>query len=71
MSRAIGDFDFKRSKELDPKDQIVTCNPPAPLSSLLTWAAFPDVKENELDDWDEFVVLACDGTCNRLPKIHV
>jgi len=26
LSRAIGDFDFKRSKELDPKDQIVTCN---------------------------------------------
>ena len=23
--------------------------------------AFPDVKENKLDDWDEFVVLACDG----------
>jgi serine/threonine protein phosphatase PrpC len=23
--------------------------------------AFPDVKEIELDDWDEFVVLASDG----------
>lgn len=29
LSRAIGDFDFKKSKELDPKDQIVTCKTPA------------------------------------------
>jgi protein phosphatase PTC2/3 len=24
LSRAIGDFDFKKSKELEPKEQIVT-----------------------------------------------
>jgi len=24
--------------------------------------AFPDVRQNELDDWDEFIVLACDGS---------
>ena len=29
--------------------------------------AFPDVKENELDDWDEFIVLACDGIVLVLP----
>ena len=28
---------------------------------IINFLAFPDVKENELDDWDEFIVLACDG----------
>jgi len=57
LSRAIGDFDFKKSKDLDPKDQIVT--------------SFPDVKENELDDWDEFIVLACDGIWDCLTNAQV
>ena len=58
MSRAIGDFDFKKSKDLDAKDQIVTGNIHLYKTNMI---AFPDVKENELDDWDEFIVLACDG----------
>lgn len=47
LSRAIGDFEFKKSAELSPENQIVT--------------AFPDVEEHELTDEDEFLVLACDG----------
>ncbi|KAL2204199.1 PP2C-domain-containing protein [Sarocladium strictum] len=47
LSRAIGDFEFKKSAELPPEKQIVT--------------AFPDVEEHELTDEDEFLVLACDG----------
>ncbi|TQS33348.1 hypothetical protein Golomagni_06312, partial [Golovinomyces magnicellulatus] len=47
LSRAIGDFEFKKSAELPPEKQIVT--------------AFPDVDEHELTDEDEFLVLACDG----------
>ena len=47
MSRAIGDFEFKKSAELPPEKQIVT--------------AFPDVEEHELTEDDEFLVLACDG----------
>jgi protein phosphatase 2C family protein 2/3 len=47
LSRAIGDFEFKKSAELPPEQQIVT--------------AFPDVEEHELTDEDEFLVLACDG----------
>ncbi|PNY26193.1 Protein phosphatase 2C [Tolypocladium capitatum] len=47
LSRAIGDFEFKKSAELSPENQIVT--------------AFPDVDEHELTDEDEFLVLACDG----------
>ncbi|KAI9900773.1 hypothetical protein N3K66_005035 [Trichothecium roseum] len=47
LSRAIGDFEFKKSAELSPENQIVT--------------AYPDVEEHDLTDEDEFMVLACDG----------
>ncbi|CAK7240118.1 MAG: Protein phosphatase 2C 2 [Sporothrix thermara] len=47
LSRAIGDFEFKKSAELPPEQQIVT--------------AYPDVTVHELGDNDEFLVIACDG----------
>ncbi|KAK6396600.1 Protein phosphatase type 2C 3 [Meristemomyces frigidus] len=47
LSRAIGDFEFKKSADLPPEQQIVT--------------ALPDVTVHELSDDDEFVVFACDG----------
>ncbi|KAK9238214.1 phosphatase 2C-like domain-containing protein [Lipomyces kononenkoae] len=47
LSRAIGDFDFKKSPDLPPEEQVVT--------------AFPDVIEHESGPDDEFIVLACDG----------
>jgi len=47
LSRAIGDFEFKKSAELAPEQQIVT--------------AFPDVTVHEITDDDEFLVVACDG----------
>lgn len=47
LSRAIGDFEFKKSAELSPEKQIVT--------------AYPDVEVHELTEEDEFLVLACDG----------
>ncbi|KAF2840807.1 putative serine/threonine phosphatase 2C ptc2 [Patellaria atrata CBS 101060] len=47
LSRAIGDFEFKKSAELPPEQQIVT--------------AFPDVTVHEVTDDDEFLVIACDG----------
>ena len=49
LSRAIGDFEFKKSAELSPENQIVT--------------AFPDVDVHDITDEDEFLVLACDGKC--------
>jgi len=49
LSRAIGDFEFKKSAELSPEQQIVT--------------AFPDVIAHAITDDDEFLVIACDGTC--------
>ncbi|KAI9835525.1 MAG: Protein phosphatase type 2C 3 [Sarea resinae] len=47
LSRALGDFEFKKSAELSPEQQIVT--------------AFPDVVTHEITDDDEFLVIACDG----------
>ena|SRR6201996_4931904 len=47
LSRAIGDFEFKKSAELPPEQQIVT--------------AFPDVNEHDITEDDEFLVVACDG----------
>ncbi|KAL6703230.1 Protein phosphatase 2C 2 [Coniothyrium glycines] len=47
LSRAIGDFEFKKSADLPPEQQIVT--------------AFPDVEVHEINDDDEFLIVACDG----------
>lgn len=49
LSRAIGDFEFKKSADLPPEQQIVT--------------ALPDVTTHELGEDDEFLVIACDGMC--------
>ncbi len=47
LSRAIGDFEFKKTPELPPESQVVT--------------AFPDVTIHTISEDDEFLVLACDG----------
>ncbi|KAF3761176.1 PP2C-domain-containing protein [Cryphonectria parasitica EP155] len=47
LSRAIGDFEFKKSADLAPEQQIVT--------------AYPDVVVHDLAEDDEFLVIACDG----------
>ena len=48
LSRAIGDFEFKKNDKLGPHEQVVTC--------------VPDICEHDLSyDNDEFVILACDG----------
>lgn len=47
LSRALGDFEFKRGADLSPEQQIVT--------------AYPDVTTHEITDDDEFLVIACDG----------
>ncbi|KAG0634236.1 phosphatase 2C-like domain-containing protein [Tuber brumale] len=47
LSRAIGDFKYKRRADLPPEQQMVT--------------AFPDVVIHEVSDDDEFLVIACDG----------
>ncbi|KAK0830561.1 Protein phosphatase 2C 2 [Friedmanniomyces endolithicus] len=47
LSRAIGDFEFKKSADLPPEQQIVT--------------VYPDVTVHEITGDDEFIVFACDG----------
>lgn len=48
LSRAIGDFNFKKNRVLPWVEQAVTCS--------------PDVKEIDIDQArDDFIVLACDG----------
>ena len=48
LSRSIADFEFKKSVDLPPEEQVVTC--------------YPDVITHTINlDEDEFVVLACDG----------
>lgn len=47
LSRAIGDFDFKKRQDRPVEEQMVT--------------ALPDIIEHEITPDDEFVILACDG----------
>lgn len=47
LSRAIGDHAYKQNKEMSDKEQMIT--------------ALPDIKVQEIDVRDEFMVLACDG----------
>ena len=48
LSRAIGDFDFKRNSSVAPYLQAIT--------------AYPDVLVEALNnEQDEFILLACDG----------
>ena len=47
VSRALGDFVYKRCESVEAKEQAVT--------------AFPEIIVEERDKDDEFIVLACDG----------
>ncbi|KAG0174297.1 Protein phosphatase 2C 2 [Apophysomyces sp. BC1034] len=47
LSRALGDFEYKRNKSLPAEKQAVTAD--------------PDIREHTLTGDDEFMVLACDG----------
>ncbi len=57
MSRALGDFEFKKNAELSPEQQIVT--------------AYPDVTTHEISGDDEFLVIACDGKFYTIISIFV
>lgn len=57
LSRAIGDFVFKRNIEKSPQEQIVT--------------AWPDIEVRQIDQSWDFVVLACDGIWDVLSNEDV
>jgi len=57
LSRAIGDFEFKKNYSLTPEKQIITSD--------------PDVSIHQISDEDEFFVLACDGIWDCLTSQQV
>jgi len=57
LSRALGDFDFKKNYSLSPQAQIITAD--------------PDVTCHEIKEDDEFFVLACDGIWDCLSSQDV
>ena len=57
LSRALGDFVFKKNETKKAEEQIVT--------------AFPDVEVKELTKDHEFILLACDGIWDVLSNEEV
>ncbi|KZW03340.1 PP2C-domain-containing protein [Exidia glandulosa HHB12029] len=57
LSRALGDFDFKKNYSLGPEKQVITAD--------------PDITVHELTDEDEFFVIACDGIWDCLSSQQV
>ncbi|KAJ6512254.1 phosphatase 2C-like domain-containing protein [Mycena vitilis] len=57
LSRALGDFEFKKNYNMSPEKQIITAD--------------PDVTCHEITDEDEFLVLACDGIWDCLSSQQV
>lgn len=57
LSRALGDFCFKRNESKSAEEQIVTAN--------------PDVVVDEITDDHEFILLACDGIWDVLSNEEV
>lgn len=57
LSRALGDHVYKQNKSLLPEDQAITAN--------------PELREMELGEDDQFMVLACDGIWNVMTSDEV
>jgi len=57
LSRAIGDFDYKKDNSLNEKEQLII--------------AYPDVKKRELIVDDEFMILGCDGIWESLTNQEI
>ncbi|KAF9221630.1 PP2C-domain-containing protein [Gyrodon lividus] len=57
LSRALGDFEFKKNYSLTPQKQVITAD--------------PDITTHEMTEDDEFLVLACDGIWDCLSSQQV
>ena len=57
LSRALGDMDYKQSKDLGVAAQMVI--------------AVPEVRTLRLESGDEFLILACDGIWDVLSNQQV
>jgi hypothetical protein len=51
LSRALGDFEFKKNHSLIAEKQVITSD--------------PDVTVHDISEEDEFLVIACDGAFRR------
>jgi len=51
LSRALGDFMYKKNKNLKPEEQIISC--------------FPGVRRQLLGVGDRYLILGCDGIWER------
>lgn len=51
LTRAVGDFTYKKDKSLQPAEQIIT--------------VAPDISSQDLLESDEFLILGCDGVWDR------
>ncbi|KAJ7250891.1 PP2C-domain-containing protein [Mycena haematopus] len=57
LSRALGDFEFKKNYNMTPEKQMITAD--------------PDITCHDITDEDEFLVLACDGIWDCLSSQQV
>lgn len=57
LSRALGDFEFKKNYALPPEKQIITAD--------------PDITVHDISEDDEFLVVACDGIWDCLSSQQV
>ncbi|PFH53983.1 hypothetical protein AMATHDRAFT_72999 [Amanita thiersii Skay4041] len=57
LSRALGDFEFKKNQALSPEQQIITAD--------------PEVISHDITEEDEFLILACDGIWDCLSSQQV
>lgn len=57
LSRALGDFDYKKDYSISPEAQIITAD--------------PDIIVHDITEEDEFLVLACDGIWDCLTSQEV
>jgi serine/threonine protein phosphatase PrpC len=57
LSRALGDFAYKRNKKLKPSEQKISCE--------------PEVRHHRLDPNDSFLVLGCDGIWEKASSQEV
>lgn len=57
LSRALGDFEFKKNYALGPEKQIITAD--------------PDVTVHEVSEEDEFIVIACDGSALHILLVYL
>lgn len=57
LSRALGDMEYKRCRDLPPSEQMVS--------------SCPDVRSLDLKRGDDFCILACDGIWDVLTEQQV